>query len=74
MGKPWPKDAVILVCSAPERADASNMDSAHPASCRDCGTAVVYSGLSMARASLPYFTRGRPVECLCDTCATAAAT
>jgi hypothetical protein len=66
--KPWPSDAVIIICSEPHEAKTEKMESVNPGVCRDCGRTVVYDGWSMRRASQPEFTRGRPVELLCIPC------
>lgn len=68
--KPWPTDAIMLVCSTPETATREHMDSVNDGTCRDCGQAIVYSGRSM-RFCLETPGRGdRPVRFFCIDCAT----
>ena len=67
--KPWPGDAIMLVCSTPEEANVAGMDSVNPGICRDCRTKVVYDSYSMERC-LGFPGRGnRPVMFFCAKCA-----
>lgn len=66
--KPWPRDAVIVVCSYPATARRDHMESVVPTTCRDCGRDLVADGRTLRTAwGLPQ-RRGRPIECLCVEC------
>lgn len=71
MGNPWPADALIIVASRPEEAVLGQMDGVHRGTCRDCGTAVLYSGYSRRRlgAYADRMRDRRPIEFLCVACA-----
>lgn len=38
--KPWPSDAVLIVCALAGQENRAGMDSVHTAECRDCGRPV----------------------------------
>lgn len=70
--KPWPKDAVMLICATPESANRDHMESIHPGNCRICSQPIVYDGRTMRRAvELEAETsRGhRPIKFFCAPCA-----
>jgi hypothetical protein len=68
--KPWPKEAVIIVCPFPETANVVGMESVNPGFCRDCRRPVVYDGYTMRRCQAmdPAILCGRPAELLCLEC------
>ena len=69
MTKPWPADAVMIVCELPHRACRSNMSTIEPAECRDCGAALVVDGASVAAATANPLRQDRPIDFFCIECA-----
>lgn len=66
---PWPSDAVMIVCAEPAAARREQMDSVHPARCRDCGCELVCDGYTVTRALAMPERRGRPIDFFCLRCA-----
>ncbi len=66
--KPWPRDAVIVVCATPESAIIERMSSIVPTLCRDCRCPLVADGRTLETARLIDGSRRRPIECLCLRC------
>jgi hypothetical protein len=67
--RPWPSDAVIIVCASPEDANRSNMSSIQSGKCRDCGDDILVDGKSIDSGMRMNERCGRPVEFLCVDCA-----
>lgn len=71
---PWPHDAVMLVCAAPDEARRDMMESANPARCRHCGCDVLYDSRSyrkvqeLERKIRPIGGNERPVDFFCLDC------
>jgi hypothetical protein len=67
--KPWPRDAIMITCSSPERANRAQMESVNPGQCRFCGVEVVYDSRTMRRAQeISRKTGDRPVLFFCVPC------
>lgn len=63
--KPWPADAVMIVCSIAGTENGVNMESVNLGICRDCKKQVAYDGHTMSTAE----GYGRPVQFFCVECA-----
>jgi uncharacterized protein YlaI len=66
--KPWPSDAVMIVCAIPEKANKAAMDSVNQGTCRECLCDVLYDGFSFDRASRIADLHNRPVRFFCEEC------
>ena len=67
--KPWPGDAIMIVCPFPATANRAAMESANPGECRECGRNILYDSFSLRRALALPNRRGRPVKFFCAPCA-----
>lgn len=67
--KPWPADALMIVCSPASEANVANMESVHPCECRDCGAALVYDGWTMKRMKRQFVNDPRQIKFFCIPCA-----
>lgn len=68
-GKPWPSDALMIVCETPAGANRENMQSVNPVNCRDCLRDLVVDGASLKMADANPLRHGRPVMFFCIPCA-----
>ena len=71
MLRTWPVDALVIVASRSSGAEVRKyMDSLYLATCRDCGSAVVFSGhtLGKRRGYRDLHRDPRLIEFLCVKC------
>lgn len=68
-GKPWPSDALMIVCETPERANRANMRTVEPAQCRDCKCDLSVDGASIELAMENPHRGDRRIEYFCIACA-----
>lgn len=70
MLRTWPVDALVIVASRSGAHVRDHMDSLYHATCRDCGSAVVFSGYTLGkrRGYRDLYRDPRLIEFLCVKC------
>ena len=68
--KLWPSDAIMIVASLAGEERRERMESAVPATCRDCGAALMADSFTIRKAENLPSRFDRPIKFFCTICFT----